>query len=133
MILDIIFYLFLAIGVFFNLLAGVGLLRFPDVYTRLHAGTKCTTFGSIFICVAIIIYGLVKWYDGNVNSSVLAIHTTGALMAILLTNPTGAHAIARAAHRSGVMPAQAVVDDLEEKSKPGAKSKSKIKAKEAKK
>jgi multicomponent Na+:H+ antiporter subunit G len=127
MILDIIFYLFLAIGVFFNLLAGVGLLRFPDVYTRLHAGTKCTTFGSIFICGGIIIYGLVKWYGGNVNGSVLMIHTIGALIAILLTNPTGAHAIARAAHRSGVMPAKAVVDDLEKKSKPRSKGKTKAK------
>jgi len=129
MILDIIFYIFLAIGVFFNLLAGIGLLRFPDVYTRLHAGTKCTTFGSIFLCGGIIIYGLVKWYDGDVNNSVLVIHTIGALIAILLTNPTGAHAIARAAHRSGVMPAQAVVDDLKGKGKPRAKAKSKSKAK----
>ena len=132
MILDIIFYLFLAIGVFFNLLAGIGLLRFPDVYTRLHAGTKCTTFGSIFICGGIIIYGLVKWYGGDVDSSVLMLHTIGALVAILLTNPTGAHAIARAAHRSGVMPAQAVVDDLDKKDKTRSKGKNKAK-KEAKK
>lgn len=125
MILDIIFYLFLAIGVFFNLLAGIGLLRFPDVYTRLHAGTKCTTFGSIFICGGIIIYGLVKWYDGDVNSSVLTLHTIGALIAILLTNPTGAHAIARAAHRSGVMPVQAVIDELKGKDKTPTKSKAK--------
>ena len=132
MILDIIFYLFLAIGVFFNLLAGIGLLRFPDVYTRLHAGTKCTTFGSIFICGGIIIYGLVKWYGGDVDSSVLMLHTIGALVAILLTNPTGAHAIARAAHRSGVMPTQAVVDDLDKKDKTRSKGKTKAK-KEAKK
>ena len=127
MVLDIIFYLFLAIGVFFNLLAGIGLLRFPDVYTRLHAGTKCTTFGSIFICGGVIIYGLVKWYGGDVNSSVLVLHTIGALVAILLTNPTGAHAIARAAHRSGVMPAQAVVDELKGRNKTPVKGKSKAK------
>ena len=113
--LDIILYILLGIGVFFNILAGVGLLRFPDVYTRLHAGTKCTTFGSIFICGAVILYGLVEWYDGNTDASVLAIHAFVALVAILLTNPTGAHAIARAAHRSGVMPIQAVVDDLKDK------------------
>ena len=113
MILDIIIYIFFGIGVFFVALAGVGLLRFPDVYTRLHAGTKCTTFGSIFLCGSVILYGLVKWlFDGDVNSSVLAIHSIFALIAILLTNPTGAHAIARAAHRSGVFPANAIVDDL---------------------
>ena len=48
-IVPYLIYILLGIGVFFNVLAGVGLLRFPDVYTRLHAGTKCTTFGSIFI------------------------------------------------------------------------------------
>jgi multicomponent Na+:H+ antiporter subunit G len=115
MIFDIIIYIFLGIGVFFNVLAGVGLLRFPDVYTRLHAGTKCTTFGSIFLIGSVILMGLKMWWDGNVNGSVLSIHSIFALIAILLTNPVGAHAIARAAHRSGVMPAKAVVDDLKEK------------------
>jgi multicomponent Na+:H+ antiporter subunit G len=115
MIVDGIVYLFLIIGVFFNLLAGVGLLRFPDVYTRLHAGTKCTTFGSIFILGSVIILGLKTWYLGNVDGSVLTIHTVVALIAILITNPTGAHAIARAAHRSNVKPYGAVVDHLEKK------------------
>ena len=110
-----IVYLFLFIGVFFTLLGGVGILRFPDVYTRLHAGTKCTTFGSIFLILSIVILGLKTWYLGDTNGSVLAIHSTIALIAILLTNPTGAHAIARAAHRSGVKPVDAVVDHLKEK------------------
>ena len=115
MIFDIIIYILLAIGVFFNILAGVGLLRFPDVYTRLHAGTKCTTFGSIFLIGSVILLGLKMWYTGSTDGSVLAIHSAAALIAILLTNPTGAHAIARAAHRSGVAPFRAVVDDLEDK------------------
>ena len=109
-----IIYACLGIGIFFNLLASVGLLRFPDVYTRLHAGTKCTTFGSIFICLAAIIYGGWKWYDGDTKMISIAIHSFLALIAILVTNPTGAHAIARAAHRSGVKPAKAVIDQLEE-------------------
>lgn len=112
-VVDIIVYILLAIGVFFTLLGSVGLLRFPDVYTRLHAGTKCTTFGSIFICVSVIVLGLRMWFYGDVDGSVLALHTGAALVAILLTNPTGAHAIARAAYKSGVKPVGAVVDDLE--------------------
>lgn len=114
-IIDILIIIALSLGVFFNFLAGVGLLRFPDVYTRLHAGTKCTTFGSIFICGSVILVGLRMWYQGNGDGSIMAIHTAGALIAILLTNPTGAHAIARAAYRSGVKPVGAVVDDLEKK------------------
>jgi multicomponent Na+:H+ antiporter subunit G len=123
-ILTIIIYIFLAIGIFFNILAGLGLLRFPDVYTRLHAGTKCTTFGSIFIIGSVIILGLKTWYLGDTNGSVLAIHSIGALIAILLTNPTGAHAIARAAHKSGVKPHRAIIDELDKKT-PARKTKAK--------
>ena len=114
-IIDILVYVFLGIGVFFNIIAGIGLLRFPDVYTRLHAGTKCTTFGSIFICGSVILLGLRAFYFGNTDGGNLALHTGVALVAILLTNPTGAHAIARAAHRSGVKPVGAVVDHLDKK------------------
>jgi len=133
MIFDIVIYILLAVGVFFNLLAGIGLLRFPDVYTRLHAGTKCTTFGSIFICGSVILLGLKTWYSGSSDGSVLAIHTVFALIAILLTNPTGAHAIARAAHRSGVMPFGAVVDDLKDGKVTPKKTAVKKKKKEVKK
>jgi multicomponent Na+:H+ antiporter subunit G len=50
------------------------------------------------------------------------VHTVIAILALLVSNPTGAHAIARAAHRSGVLPKQAVVDRLaeDEKKKGGA-------------
>jgi multicomponent Na+:H+ antiporter subunit G len=116
MIFDIIIYVFIGIGIFFNVLAGVGLLRFPDVYTRLHAGTKCTTFGSIFLIGSVVLIGLKMWWEQDTNGSVLAIHSVLALIAILLTNPVGAHAIARAAHRSGVKPARAVIDELDLKS-----------------
>jgi len=129
-ILEFIIYLFLGIGIFFNILAGIGLLRFPDVYTRLHAGTKCTTFGSIFICISVMILGLNIWYYGNTSGSALIIHTSIALIAILITNPTGAHALARAAHKSGIKPVRAAVDDLEKK--PVIKTKSKKKKEDKK-
>ena len=115
MVLDIITYIFIGIGVFFNILAAVGLLRFPDVYTRLHAGTKCTTFGSVFLIGAVVLQSINVWVIEGLSSpqSVLTIHALIALVAILLTNPTSAHAMSRAAHRSGVKPVKAVIDDLE--------------------
>lgn len=116
---DIVTWIFIVVGLFFNILAAVGLHRFPDVYTRLHAGTKCTTFGSIFLIGAVVIQSIIAWTGEGAASiqSTLTIHALIALLAILLTNPTSAHAIGRAAHRSGVKPAQAVVDDLEEAQK----------------
>ncbi len=110
-----ILYILLAlvvVGILFNILAIIGLLRFPDVYTQLHASTKCTTFGMIFISIAVIVYGLVMKQAGIAGAAQLSIHTAVALAAILLTNPTGAHAISRAAHKAGIKPARAVVDRL---------------------
>jgi len=119
MIVNVIIYIFIAIGCIFSMLGAIGLHRFPDVYTRLHAGTKCTTFGSIFLIGAVIIQAVSVWVTDGISSpqSVLGIHALIALIALLLTNPTSAHAIGRAAHRSGVKPTRAVVDDLE-KEKP---------------
>ena len=115
MIVNIITYIFIAIGCLFNLVAAIGLHRLPDAYTRLHAGTKCTTFGSIFLIGAVVIQSVSGWVAEGLSSpqSVITIHALIALAAILLTNPTSAHAIGRAAHRSGVKPSKAVVDDLE--------------------
>jgi len=103
-----------AISMIFNTLGVIGLHRFPDVYTRLHAATKCTTFGSIFATIAVAAYGFGQWYYGNAAYGNMTAHAIFALLALLITNPTGAHAIARAAHLSGISPKRAVVDILEE-------------------
>ena len=114
--LNTVSYVFIGIGLFFNFVGAFGLLRFPDVYTRLHAATKCTTFGSIFLILAVIVQSAGIWAkEGSLSQSVMCIHSVLALIALLVTNATGAHAMARAAHRSGEKPAKAVVDDLEKK------------------
>ena len=112
MALNIVTYIFIGIGLFFNLVGTVGLHRLPDMYTKLHAATKCTTFGSIFLIIAVIMQAANIWAQGETSQSVMCIHAVLALVALLVTNATGAHAIARAAHRSGEKPARAVVDDL---------------------
>ncbi len=110
----IIISILLAISLVFNGLGTIGLHRFPDVYTRLHAATKCTTFGTIFLTFTVIVYSGTRYYwTGQSKFLMLALHTIVALIALLLTNPTGAHAIARAAHKMGYGPKQAVRDDLE--------------------
>ncbi len=117
MIFLIILYVFIAIALTFNALGVIGLHRFPDVYTRLHAATKATTFGTIFIAFSVMGYGFIHWYwSGFSDPAYLTffLHTLMALVALLLTNPTGAHALARGSHRGGVKPVIAVVDRLQE-------------------
>ena len=113
--LNTVGYIFIGIGLFFNFVGAFGLHRFPDVYTRLHAATKCTTFGSIFLILAVIVQSAGIWAQGVTSQSVMTIHSVLALVALAVTNATGAHAMARAAHRSGEKPARAIVDDLEKK------------------
>ena len=80
----IVIYALLAVGFLFNALGSFSLLRFPDVYTRIHGATKCTTFGSIFLSLAVIVYGFSL---GGAKFDTLAVHAIVGLLALLLTNP----------------------------------------------
>jgi len=108
-------YSLLGIGMLFQVLGTLALHRFPDVYTRMHGATMCTTFGSLFIYIAVMAHGIFMLIAGEAAYLTLIIHTFFVMAITLITNPTGAHAIARAAHRSGIKPAEAIVDNLEAK------------------
>ena len=84
---------FIGIGVVFDFLGCLGLLRFPDVYNRLQAGTKCVTFGTCGILFGIFI---LKGF------SELGVKSLIGILFVLLTSPVGAHALARGAHIFGV-------------------------------
>lgn len=81
---------FLVIGALFMFLGVLGIVRMPDVFNRLQAGTKATTLGFLSIVVALVFLHPEWW------SKLLII---GAF--VLLTNPLGSHNLARAAHRRG--------------------------------
>lgn len=103
----------LIIGLAFNALGVIGILRFPDVYTRLHADTKATTFGSIFTSLGVVIFALGRWVAGDNGMFEMASHTAIAVFVLAFTNAVGAHAIARAARRSGIKPNPVAVDAME--------------------
>ncbi|MDR1874697.1 MAG: monovalent cation/H(+) antiporter subunit G [Synergistaceae bacterium] len=111
--------LLLLVSVVFNCLGAVSLYRFPDVYTRLHGATKCTTFGTLFIAFALLLYSIIRFMavEGESRFLVLFIHVLIAAVVLLISNPAGAHALARAAHRSGILPEPAIVDSLEDMEK----------------
>src|SRR4030042_5872756 len=96
----------IGIGMFFNLVGTIGLVRFPDVYNRLQAGTKCVTFGTIFVLISVLFF---SWLNS------LGIKAVLCLLFILITSPTAAHAIARGAHHAQVkLWKKSVVDQYEE-------------------
>jgi multicomponent Na+:H+ antiporter subunit G len=118
-ILGIFVGLLLLVSLTFNCLGVVSLYRFPDVYTRMHGATKCTTFGTLFTIFALLLYALVRFIavEGETRFLVFFVHTVIAGVVLLISNPTGAHALARAAHRAKILPHPAIVDALEEKEK----------------
>jgi len=108
--------LFLLLGMLVNTLGTISLFRFPDVYTRMHGSTKCTTFGTISLSLGVIVYAIIRRFQtGEVRFSVLALHTAVVVAALLISNATGAHVLARAAHRSKAFPKNAVIDSLAER------------------
>jgi monovalent cation/proton antiporter MnhG/PhaG subunit len=81
-------------GLFF--LAGtLGLLRLPDFYSRVHAATKCDTVGAGAILLALAIH---------VAPHPEALKILALLLLVLLSSPTSGHALARAAHHTGLEP-----------------------------
>ena len=70
--------IFIIIGLGFNLLGAFSLYRFPDVYTRLHGATKCTTFGTLFTMFAVVAYSLGRLVStGEARFAVFIIHGAG--------------------------------------------------------
>lgn len=95
---------FILIGVVFAVLAGVGLHRFPDVFSRMHAASKPATFGLVLILTGAIVR--VESF-GDATKLALAILLQFATVAV------GSHMVARAAYRSGTAGTEAtVVDEL---------------------
>jgi len=78
-------------GAFFLLSAGLGMLRMPDVYTRMQAGTKASTLGNM-----LVLAGLAILHPGWTLKLVIVVYF------VLMTNPISSHALARAAHFRGI-------------------------------
>ena len=106
---EIIGYIFIGIGLLFDIFGCIGLLRLPDVYNRLQATTKCVTLGTCSILLGTII---IKGASSTSMKALLCI------IFLLLTAPVAAHALARGAHIAGVkLWEKSVCDKYEEDKK----------------
>lgn len=96
---------FIWVGIAFDFLGVLGLVRLPDVYSRLQAATKCVTFGTAGLLFGVFV---LKGFSSFGFKALLGIAF------IFFTSPTAAHAISRAAHRGRVPLAKGSVIDLYE-------------------
>ncbi|MEA2099658.1 MAG: monovalent cation/H(+) antiporter subunit G [Campylobacterota bacterium] len=83
-------YIFIFLGVMAFLISAIGLVRMPDLYTRMHVGTKTTTIGTILVIIGAI-FTEPSWAWKLILLAVF----------ILLTNPLSSSVIARAYHKDG--------------------------------
>ena len=93
MIAEIIVIIFLLIGCFFFVVGTTGLLRLPDVFSRLHPATKCDTLGAGSILLAMAIY--TGWSYDVPRLAIIGFF-------LLISSATSGHAIGRSAIRSGL-------------------------------
>ena len=103
---EVIAWVIIFVGLVFNVVGCIGLVRMPSVYTGLQSAAKCVTLGTCSILLGVfLIFGV----------SPIGIRALICIGFIGLTVPAAAHALARAAHRSGVQVHEdAVVDKYEE-------------------
>ncbi len=112
---EIIGIIMIIIGAVFLFLGALGVIRMPDVYNRMQAGTKATTLGALSVIMGVGIYHPAWIFKTGIIS-----------LFILLTNPVSSNALARAAHNAGIpLYEETVIDKY-------AEDKGKIRAEEEK-
>jgi multicomponent Na+:H+ antiporter subunit G len=94
-ILDMLSWGLLVTGGFFVFVGGVGALRMPDFYTRMHAAGITDTLGTILVLAGVIV---------QAGLSLAAVKLLAIGVFLLLTAPTAAYALANAARLSGLRP-----------------------------
>lgn len=105
-VLDLIAACCLLLGALLSVAAGIGLIRFPDALSRMHAATKPQMVGLIFVLLAVAI---------SDRSWITVATLTPVLIFQMLTAPISAHMIGRAAYRAGnVNSDYLLADELEE-------------------
>ena len=108
---DVLVLFLLVVGVGFSLVAGIGVLRFPDLYTRIHAAAKVGTMGISSIVLAAALH---------FNNLGVTIRALLVITFVFLTAPVAAHMISRVGYKVGVrMSPMSVRDDLKQEDQNG--------------
>jgi multicomponent Na+:H+ antiporter subunit G len=123
-LIEIVISAFVILGAFLSLLGSIGILRFPDVYARLHAATKSATLGVISIMIAVFVHFhfVVGLFSGKVLLTIIF---------VFITAPVAGFMVSRSAYNTGVkLWDKSVQDDLkvalENKKAKGKKARSRL-------
>lgn len=95
LVLDIISWILLSAGGVFVLIGGIGALRMPNLYTRMHAASVTDSMGAALVLLGVMV---------QAGLSLAAIKLGAILLFLLITSPTSSYALASAALLAGVKP-----------------------------
>ena len=93
--ITVLSWVFLASGAFFSLLGGIGLIRMPDFYTRMHAASVTETLGAGLVLLGLMLHA---------GLTLVTVKLAFIGLFIFLASPTASHALAKAALMSGLKP-----------------------------
>ncbi|WP_029269810.1 Na+/H+ antiporter subunit G [Virgibacillus alimentarius] len=96
--------LLILIGSIISVISAIGIIRFPDVYSRSHAGTKSATLAVLLTLTGCFLY---FWF----TESFISVRLLLGIVFVFLTAPVSGHLIIRAAYRAKVKMAEVTVED----------------------
>ncbi len=94
-ILDVISWILLTAGGVFVLIGGIGALRMPNLYTRMHAASVTDTMGAVLVMTGVMV---------QAGLTLATIKLAAILLFLLITSPTASYALASAALLAGIKP-----------------------------
>ncbi|HLR14862.1 MAG TPA: Na+/H+ antiporter subunit G [Bacillota bacterium] len=101
---ELIGAILILIGSITSVISAIGLIRFPDVYTRAHAATKTTTVAVLITLVGVFLY---FWLAEHF----ISIRVILAILFVFITAPVSGHLILRASYRANVKMADTTIED----------------------
>ena len=102
---DLLSWVLLTVGGAFVLVGGIGALRMPNLYTRMHAASVTDTMGALAIIAGVML---------QAGLSLVTIKLAAILLFLLITSPTSSYALASAALLAGIRPDAGSAADLED-------------------
>jgi len=102
-IVNILSILLVAFGLLFFMAAVVGIHRFPDFYTRLHAAGKGDTLSTILVIAGIALFYLDR-HQWTLEAIFVSIKMFAIVFFIFIASPTSTHVLMRAGYESGKKP-----------------------------
>ena len=104
-VIDILSWILLTAGGGFVLVGGIGALRMPNLYTRMHAASVTDTMGAALVLAGVML---------QAGLSLATIKLAAILLFLLITSPTSSYALASAAMLAGIKPDAGRAADLED-------------------